>query len=1261
MRSVAHSPFHAVAATTPLPPFRAATCSFRDNIGSQPPWARPAASRRTLARHLLRRPPDPATLAAALEALTSAPPPTSAEGARVAAAAVTRLAARMPTVNDRRSSSSSCKLKNKSTPHAFMHGTPSAPALLSDAVDVSEPPALSAVGVTDLSRLLAPPPATLRIEARARLAFDDSADWSDSLGVYKLVDGLAIRGRPVWRHASGRDRWLAFSPRGWMVQNERSLERLQHGAAEWAERLSRAAVDAYLLLEDEFGRPPDLPRPGATWQGWNGEAWVPLGSIVCSGADALGRPLKPPRGARTVAAKRRGDVQAAGGGVGATSVDAFLASGTVGAEGKAVSTKRSTDGGGTAFGGTATSYRAESADAATREPDKAPAVDNAMAFMGSRGHHSSKASEFLGSGRASSSNPAASAVTDFLIGVNTGAKPRVGQQDVDAALDKILVDGGARAKGSSGKKTSGKRGYEVAPPPPVRAGVPSRMALHGKKWVALGAHTTKSASRTGVTSLHDEPVRNRQRNERQIYDPLRDRTTSMNEQAAADATTTGTSADPTPSNAGDGANGPSRKLSAHELAESVQRLHDRRVSERKERKAAVAAAPPSLPRPLSSSSAGGASSSVDGLLLRVARRDITPSAAEVKRTFKKHDQNGDGFIDATELRAALTELGLPTTDVNRAEAVLHVYDADSNRRLDEREFGGLLGQVNAFLREADSRDQRRRANRRRRKAAVASRGKATSYLDAIAQAAPGRGVLASLSPLPGTAAAFLAGVGNVPSGSGGDGGTGSAAARFSHMAPPEGLDSIDDGGRPGGNVSEFLASSRPKRTTPKRGPLPPEPMKFPKKITRPLEEYASIIERLHKPARSDKAMAKFLETEQADEMARKESRRSRAAAKATFDRLAASGRRESGREADAAERAIERLKLGTEVRIEGLPPSQLSMRFGYDAHDTDAWGGALGTGTGDDGLRRARGARGGGSAKDSGESTEDYERTIRGLRSPEKKRGGDARRGLSDSARRRLGNRADERQAAAKQQALGLGGRKTSSKGEGALQEIIAVCPSGSVPGDELVIALPSGEGLIVTHVPPGVQEGDEFLVRARIDAATTDKREGTRLIRLIERLLGGRSVRGKSREEREAFQKQLGQLIDMLRDAEGDRTKGMAAQQILVQLFGDDDGDDDDDDDSDDSDDSDDGDGGGESDDENNNGQQPAEQHEAAEESEGDESDEDSDSDSGNAIEVVVPRGARGGDRISVRIPEAAGGGVITATVPRGLSVGDAFDVEVP
>ena len=111
------------------------------------------------------------------------------------------------------------------------------------------PPSLSSVGVADMSRLLAPPPATLRIEQQPShlLASDATrADWGDSLGVYKLVDGLALRGRPVWRHASGRDRWLAFTPGGWMVQNERALERLQHASEEWAERLSRNAVGAFL-------------------------------------------------------------------------------------------------------------------------------------------------------------------------------------------------------------------------------------------------------------------------------------------------------------------------------------------------------------------------------------------------------------------------------------------------------------------------------------------------------------------------------------------------------------------------------------------------------------------------------------------------------------------------------------------------------------------------------------------------------------------------------------------------------------------------------------------------------------------------------------------------------------------------------------------------------------------------------------------------------------------------------------------------------
>ena len=169
-------------------------------------------------------PPDPATLRAALEALTSAPPPTSAADARIAAAAVKRLAGRQ------RGGSSAAPgspgVGGKLRKSAFLHGTPAVPASLADSVNVKDPPALSNVGVGDLSRLLAPPPATLRIEARAGVLDMSAGDWSDSLGVYKLVDGLAIRGRPVWRLATGADRWLAFTPHGWMVRRPQGLTQL---------------------------------------------------------------------------------------------------------------------------------------------------------------------------------------------------------------------------------------------------------------------------------------------------------------------------------------------------------------------------------------------------------------------------------------------------------------------------------------------------------------------------------------------------------------------------------------------------------------------------------------------------------------------------------------------------------------------------------------------------------------------------------------------------------------------------------------------------------------------------------------------------------------------------------------------------------------------------------------------------------------------------------------------------------------------------
>ena len=156
----------------------------------------------------------------------------------------------------------------------------------------------------------------------------------------------------------------------------------------------------------------------------------------------------------------------------------------------------------------------------------------------------------------------------------------------------------------------------------------------------------------------------------------------------------------------------------------MKRLHDKRVAERKEKKASAAAALPSLPRPLSAHGGGGGGSlkSADGMILANTRGScvsLAPSKEEIHKLFTRFDLNNDNTIDADELRAALTELGVSTTDVNRAEAVLRAYDTDNNKTLDEAEFGDLLGQLSSYLREADLRDIRRRKKHQMRRAAKA--------------------------------------------------------------------------------------------------------------------------------------------------------------------------------------------------------------------------------------------------------------------------------------------------------------------------------------------------------------------------------------------------------------------------------------------------------------------------------------------------------------------------------------------------------------
>ena len=146
---------------------------------------------------------------------------------------------------------------------------------------------------------------------------------------------------------------------------------------------------------------------------------------------------------------------------------------------------------------------------------------------------------------------------------------------------------------------------------------------------------------------------------------------------------------------------------------------------------------------------------------------LAPSKEEIHKLFTRFDLNNDNTIDADELRAALTELGVSTTDVNRAEAVLRAYDTDNNKTLDEAEFGDLLGQLSSYLREADLRDIRRRKKHQIRRAAkaVEKQGRkitgSKSYLEALQQFKTGgaspEAFMNSLVPTTGTVAGFIVG------------------------------------------------------------------------------------------------------------------------------------------------------------------------------------------------------------------------------------------------------------------------------------------------------------------------------------------------------------------------------------------------------------------------------------------------------------------------------------------------------------------------
>ncbi|KAL3893739.1 MAG: hypothetical protein SGPRY_014023 [Prymnesium sp.] len=61
----------------------------------------------------------------------------------------------------------------------------------------------------------------------------------------------------------------------------------------------------------------------------------------------------------------------------------------------------------------------------------------------------------------------------------------------------------------------------------------------------------------------------------------------------------------------------------------------------------------------------------------------------VRRIFEQFDRDRSGDMNATELRAALAALGVPTEALSRASSLLAIYDADGSVRLSLHEFSRL--------------------------------------------------------------------------------------------------------------------------------------------------------------------------------------------------------------------------------------------------------------------------------------------------------------------------------------------------------------------------------------------------------------------------------------------------------------------------------------------------------------------------------------------------------------------------------------------
>nr|XP_016450087.1 PREDICTED: probable calcium-binding protein CML30 [Nicotiana tabacum] len=72
--------------------------------------------------------------------------------------------------------------------------------------------------------------------------------------------------------------------------------------------------------------------------------------------------------------------------------------------------------------------------------------------------------------------------------------------------------------------------------------------------------------------------------------------------------------------------------------------------------------------------------------------EVEPSFEEIKEAFDMFDENGDGYIDASELMKIIGRMGFSEFSVEDCKKMIMAFDENKNGRIEFREFVKLIEQ-----------------------------------------------------------------------------------------------------------------------------------------------------------------------------------------------------------------------------------------------------------------------------------------------------------------------------------------------------------------------------------------------------------------------------------------------------------------------------------------------------------------------------------------------------------------------------------------